>query len=252
MRILFLGNNWVAWKVVNWLRGQDEEIVGLVIHPVENRKYGLEIIDSAKVDTSYIFEGPQLCHPDTLQTIKTLRPEIGISVLFGYILQPEFLNIIPGGCVNVHPSLLPYNRGANPNVWSIVEGTPAGVTIHYIDKGIDTGDIIAQQEVHVEPIDTGKSLYRKLEKTCVDFFKETWPRLRDGKAQRRQQHQGIGTYHRAIDVVRIDEIDLDRRYTARELINILRARTFKPYKGAYFWHKDRKVYMSLHLEYAQK
>ena len=154
---------------------------------------------------------------------------------------------MPAGCVNCHPALLPYNRGQYPNVWSIIENTPAGVTLHYIDCGIDTGDIIAQKEVLIEPIDTGESLYKKLEKTCVNLFKDTWFMIRSRQAPRIPQLSNEGTYHRTSDVELIDKIELDCKYTARELINILRARTFPPYKGAYFLHNGRKVYLQLKL-----
>jgi len=249
MRILFLGNNWVAWQSIQWLESQGEDIVGLVIHPPETRRYGKEILHSTNVDPVCVFDGSQLREPETLRAIDALRPDMGISALFGYILSPEFLGMLPAGCVNIHPALLPYNRGAYPNVWSIVERTPAGVTLHYVDEGIDTGDIIAQHEVSVEPIDTGESLYRKLEQACVDLFRETWPLLRADQVPRKPQSLQAGTSHRTNDVIQIDEIDLNRRYTARELIDVLRARTFPPHSGAFFRHKGRKVYMRLHLEY---
>lgn len=252
MRILFLGNNRVAWQILNWLREQDEEIVGLVVHPPERRRFGDEIINSAGVHRQNIFDGSQLNNKEVLQAIRELKPEIGVSALFGYILYPEFLGLLPRGCVNIHPALLPYNRGAYPNVWSIVEGTPAGATIHYIDEGVDTGDIIAQKKISVEPIDTGKSLYHKLELAAVDLFKENWPLIRSGQAARIVQNKEQGTVHRVRDVESIDEINFDRTYTARELIDIIRARTFPPYPGAYFWHKGRKVYLRLQLLYGEE
>ncbi len=248
MRILFLGNNWVGWQLVQWLKEQEEEIVGLVIHAAGRRKYGDEIINSSKVDPARIFDGSKLHRSETLEAIKSLRPEIGVSALFGYILRSPFIDMMSAGCVNIHPALLPYNRGAYPNVWSIIDGTPAGVTVHYIDEGVDTGDIIAQREIHVEPFDTGISLYHKLEQACVDLFKETWPMLRAGQVLRVAQEERAGTCHRMHDIVGIDEIDLDRRYSARELIDILRARTFPPYPGAYFRHEGRKIYMRLVFE----
>jgi methionyl-tRNA formyltransferase len=247
MRILYLGNNWVAWQLVSWLREQSEEIVGLVVHPMDRRRYGEEIIHSAGMDASRIFDGSRLRQPDVIEAITSLKPEVGISVLFGYILRRELLDLMPAGCVNIHLAILPYNRGAYPNVWSIVEGTPAGVTLHYVDEGVDTGDIIAQREVAVDPVDTGESLYRKLERTAVDLFKETWPLIRSGRAPRIYQSKGNGTYHSIRGVERIDEIDLDRTYTAGELINIIRARTFPPYPGAYFRRQGRKVYLRLQL-----
>lgn len=248
MQILFFGNNRLGWKVIEWLRAQDEHIVGVVLHPSERQRYGDEIRHAANVSLDCVFDGSRLREPATLEAIRTLQPDIGVSALFGYILRRKVLDLLPYGCINLHPALLPYNRGAYPNVWSIVEGTPAGGTIHYIDEGVDTGDIIRQREVPVEPTDTGATLYARLEEATLDLFFETWPLIRAGVAPRIPQPRGEGTTHRVRDVQRIDEIDLDRTYTARELIDILRARTFPPYRGAYFWNGDCKVYMRLQLD----
>lgn len=247
MRILFFGNNWVGWQIAAWLRGQGKEIVGLVLHPSERRKYGAEIVADTGVDPSRIFDGARLGEADVIAAIKDLKPDIGVSALFGYIMRREVLELMPAGCINVHPAFLPYNRGAYPNVWSIIEESPAGVTIHFIDKGIDTGDIIAQRQVMVEPVDTGGSLYRKLEWAAFDLFKETWSLICSGQSPRLPQSKGEGTYHRVQDVASIDEINLDQTYKAMDLINIMRARTFPPYPGAYFRHGGRKVYLRLQL-----
>jgi methionyl-tRNA formyltransferase len=252
MRILFLGNNWVGWQVIQWLRERNEQIVGLVIHPSHKRKYGDEIIRSAQVSLAHIFDGSCLRQPEVLRAIEALQPDIALSVFFSYILRREFLDLFPAGVVNLHPAYLPYNRGAYPNIWSIAERTPAGATLHYIDTGVDTGDIIARRQVPIEPVDTGEILYRKLEQACVDLFKETWPLICSGRVPRIPQDKREGTCHRTQDVERIDAIDLDRMYTAGELIDIIRARTFPPYPGAYFMHQGRKVYLRLQLLYEEQ
>lgn len=249
MRILYFGNNWVGWQILRFLKEEGEEIVGLVIHPPNKRKYGDEIIEDAGVDDAHVFDGTTITQPKILQSIKELEPDIGISALFDYMLHRELFEIMSYGCINIHPAFLPYNRGNYPNVWSIVDETPAGVTIHYIDEKIDTGDIIAQREVEIEPVDTGESLYRKLEKECVSLFTSTWSIIRSGKAQRKPQTPEEGSFYRTSDVNRIDEIDLDRTYKARDLINIVRARTFPPYQGAYFIQNGLKVYLRLELMY---
>lgn len=251
LRILFLGNNWVGWQVARWLREREEEIVGLVVHPPHKRKYGEEIIGSLNLEPQKVFDGSLLHQPETLESIRTLRVDLALSILFDYILKQNFIQLFHAGVINLHPAYLPFNRGQYPNVWSIVEGTPSGVTLHYIDAGIDTGDIIAQKEVEVEPADTGESLYRKLEKECVALFQETWPLIETGKVTRVPQEKRAGTYHRVQDIDKIDEVKLDSTYTARDLINILRARTFPPYKGAYFIENGKRVYMRLRLSYEQ-
>jgi len=247
MRIFYFGNNWVGRKILQYLVERDEDIIGLAVHPPHRSKYRNDIIQISGLTESYIFDGSRLSEPDTMESIRKLMPEIGISVFFGYMISRNLLDVFPLECVNVHPSFLPYNRGAHPNIWSILECTPAGATIHYVDNGIDTGDIIAQKEVPVEPIDTGKTLYHKLECACVKLFMDTWPIIRAGNACRIPQSIKNGTYHRSKDVEKIDEIDLDRTYMARELIDTIRARTFSPYTGSYFVSEKRKVYMRLQL-----
>lgn len=249
MRILYLGNNWLGWQALQWLRQQGEEVVGLVVHPLDKRKFGEEILETANLPPEKIFDGSKLRDPVMLQAIRTLQPDIGISILFGYIVRADFLEIFSKGCINLHPAYLPYNRGAYPNVWSIVEGTPAGTTLHYIDVGIDTGQIVAQRQVPVEPIDTGETLYCKLEQASLELFKATWPLVKAGRIEIVEQPAEGGTEHRTRDVERIDEIQLDKLYTARELIDILRARTFRPYPGAYVMVDGRKVYLRLQLMY---
>lgn len=252
MRILYLGNNWVGWQVLQWLKDQGEDLVGLVIHQPQKQKFSEEILQVAALPADRIFDGSLLKEVEIRKAITRLTPDIGLSILFDYILTPDFLDIFRHGVVNLHPALLPYNRGQYPNVWSLVEETPAGVTLHYLDRGIDTGDIIAQKQVAVEPVDTGETLYRKLEKASVQLFQETWPLIKTGAAPRRRQSQDSGTSHRQRDVESIDEIDLRRHYQAGNLINILRARTFPPYKGAYFLADGKKVYIRLQLEYGEE
>lgn len=251
MRIFFLGNNWLAWKVACWLKEQGETVVGVATHPPDRRRFGEDIISAAEVPPSAVFDGSCLRQREVMENIDKLGADLALSVLFGYILRPQFIGLFRQGVINVHPSYLPYNRGAYPNVWSIVEGTPAGATIHYIDSGVDTGDVIAQRRVEVEPVDSGETLYHKLERACLELFVDTWPLIRQQQAPRIPQQWSEGTYHQSEDVAHIDEIPLDRSYTARELIDILRARTYPPYPGAYFRANGRKVYIRAQLLYEE-
>jgi len=247
MRIVCLCNNWLGWQVLQWLADQGQEIVGLVAHPTGEGKCLDEMRAAAKRAGSVVLEDSVISKPEGLEQIRSSKPDLAISVLFRNMLRKPFLDLFPKGCVNLHPAFLPYNRGNYPNVWSIVEKTPAGVTLHYIDEGLDTGDIIAQQEVAVEMTDTGGTLYRKLEVAALDLFQQTWPSIEAGAAPRRPQSAEPGSCHRRSDVGAIDEIELGRMYRAEDLINVLRARTFPPYRGAYFRHDGKKIYLGLEL-----
>ncbi|OGJ57107.1 hypothetical protein A2635_01190 [Candidatus Peribacteria bacterium RIFCSPHIGHO2_01_FULL_51_9] len=249
MRVLLLANNWVGWKVAEFLAGhRDTEVVGVIVHPDLKRKYGDEILKALSLPASRVFDGSKLQEQKVLSEIQELKPEIGISVFFDYILKKEFLDIFPKGCINIHPAYLPYNRGSYPNIFSIIDGTPAGATVHFMTDGIDMGDIIARKEVPVELTDTGESLYRKLEGVSIEVFQNVWSKLIDGTAQRIPQNPAEGTVHRYKDTEAIDTIDLQKSYNAQHLINILRARTFPPYKGAYFLDENgEKVYIRVQL-----
>lgn len=251
MKVLFLGNGRVGAELLRWLRKNDE-LVGVVLHPSKRRGYGPELLRAARLPRSRIFSAEALKDPATLERIRRLEADVAVSVFFGYILQPSFLSLFPRGVVNLHPAYLPYNRGAYPNVWSIVDGTPAGATLHLVDAGVDTGPVLAQAEIPVEPVDTGETLYRKLERACVRVFRKAWPRFRSGQLVPQPQ-RGEFTHHRVADVDALDQIDLERTYRARDLLNVLRARTFPPHRGAYFVDSDgRRVYLRLQLDYAPK
>jgi methionyl-tRNA formyltransferase len=252
MRVVYFANNRVGWQIGRWLKEQGDKIAGLVLHPPERRRYGKEILESAALAPDRVFDGSRLHEPAVVAALSALQPEAGVSVLFGHRIPSEVLALFPAGCLNLHPAYLPYNRGAYPNVWSIVDGTPAGVTIHFVDEGIDTGDVVAQRRVEVEPTDTGETLYRRLEEASLELFRDAWPLIRSGRAPRTPQKRDAGTFHRVRDVARIDEIDLDASYNARSLLDVLRARTFGSFPGAYFRDGQRKIYMTVHLRESEE
>jgi methionyl-tRNA formyltransferase len=99
----------------------------------------------------------------------------------------------------LHISYLPYNRGYDPNIWSFLENTPKGVTIHYMDEGIDSGDILVQKEiVFDESKETLETTYDALQKSIVQLFKENWIKIISGKIEPRKQI-GNGTIHYKAD-----------------------------------------------------
>ncbi|MFZ5818709.1 MAG: formyltransferase family protein [Chloroflexota bacterium] len=122
-----------------------------------------------------------------------------ISYGYRHILGKEILEKFPGKAINLHISYLPWNRGADPNFWSFVENTPKGVTIHYLDEGIDTGDIIVQKEVEFDSRDeTLATTYKKLQVEIQELFKQNWLKIKSGKCTRTKQ-VGEGSFHKLKD-----------------------------------------------------
>ena len=138
--------------------------------------------------------------------------EFIISYRYRHIIDEDIIVHVGGKIINLHISLLPYNRGADPNLWSFLEDTPKGVTIHYIDSGIDTGDIIAQKEVHFNlKQETLKTSYDKLNSEIIILFNDYWPIIRNNTASRTKQ-KSLGTYHALADKGKFEHLIKDKGY----------------------------------------
>ena len=121
-----------------------------------------------------------------------------ISFGYRYIISKEILNYFKEKAINFHISYLPWNKGADPNLWSILENTPKGVTIHQIDYGLDTGKIYCQKEIFFECDETLKSTYEMLNNAIVQLFKEHWENIKNNNLKKYPQ-KGKGSYHKSSD-----------------------------------------------------
>jgi methionyl-tRNA formyltransferase len=153
---------------------------------------------------------------------------------WAYILKEPIIKLPKVGVLNFHPSFLPYNRGKNYNFWTIVEDCPFGVTIHFVDIGIDTGDIIFQEQIYKTWEDNGKTLYVKAQQAIINLFIKNYNNIITGNYQRQQQNLTEGSFHTAKELDMASIIDLNKTYTAKELINLIRARTFEPHPSCWF------------------
>lgn len=122
------------------------------------------------------------------------RFDLTVSYTYRFILTEEILTALQNNAVNLHNSFLPWNRGSDPNIWSIVENTPSGVTLHYIEAGLDKGAIIAQRLVPLAPEDTLKISYERLDAAAQEQFRHAfqwysyWPQMK-------KYPVGAGSYH---------------------------------------------------------
>lgn len=206
------------------------DLVAVVVHPEERRGHG-ESLTSLGV--------PVIEWPASPDSVASYQPECLFSVLFGYILDASWLRVPSWAAVNLHPALLPWNRGSAPNAWPLVDGSPAGTTLHLMVESVDAGAIIAQRSVDVRPDDTAATLYRRLEDASLALVEHTWPDIR--RIEPQPQPSG-GSYHRLADLASLDLTPEDLA-----VLDKLRARTFPPY-GAEFERDGRRWVARIEIE----
>mgnify|MGYP004642340121 FL=1 len=130
-----------------------------------------------------------------VERLKAIAPDVIVVVAFGQILPESILNIPKYGCINVHASLLPAYRGAAPIQWAVIDGlAETGVTTMYMEKGLDTGDIICQSRIPLAADETGGSLFDKLAKEGASLLVRTLKMLEDGTATRTKQDDSRSSY----------------------------------------------------------
>lgn len=107
--------------------------------------------------------------------------EIDFIISYGYqhIIENEIVQKYKNSIINLHISFLPFNRGSHPNLWSHMEGTPSGISIHQIDEGIDTGGIICRKKIVIDPeIHTFRTSYELLKSELEILFERNWGKIR--------------------------------------------------------------------------
>lgn len=246
MRVLYLTNNRIGLRCLEVLRTQGDVLAGLVLHPPAKARFRDEILEASGLGADLVFPGERIREPDLEAHLGALGADAVLSVHFGYLVGPGLLGAAPRGAYNLHPGYLPWNRGLYPNVWAIVDRTPAGATLHVMDEGIDTGPIVARRQVQVHPEDTGETLYGRIEEAELEVFREVWPKVRDGSA-RAFAPMERGTSHTRRDLSALDRLDPDAAMTVRELVDRLRARTFPPHSGCYLEEGGRRISLRLQL-----
>lgn len=131
---------------------------------------------------------------DKIMAENVLHYDFIISFGYRHIIKKDIIDLFPDKIINMHISYLPYNKGADPNLWSYLENSPKGVTIHKIDAGLDTGDILLQKNVQDNIEDTLKTSYDRLINEIVSLFNENVDNILNNKINAFKQ-QGKGSMH---------------------------------------------------------
>ena len=173
------------------------------------------------------------------ETIKQYQPDLIVTCAYGQIVPKEVLDIPKLGCINVHASLLPKYRGGAPIHHAIMNGdSKTGITIMYMDIGMDTGDMIAKREISIEKDDTLGSLSDKLSKLGASLLEEVLPRIIDETNKREEQNSGDVTYAK---IIKREDEHLDFHKTALEVDRKVRALNPMPYANMLLNDEEIKV-----------
>ena len=228
MKVLLMCADQVGDAIAEWLLENHPEDLGAVVTVSESAVY---IAARDKGIPSCVFES----EVQILAVLSALpRFDLGILAWWPKLISPALMALSERGFVNTHPSLLPYNRGKHYNFWALVEQAPFGVSLHYVDQGIDSGDVVAQLEIPYDWEDTGETLYVKARRAMVELFKSAYSKIRSGALPRVPQDLRKGSLHYAKEIDAASTIELDKTYAAREIFNLLRARTFSGYPACRF------------------
>lgn len=174
--------------------------------------------------------------------------DLGILAWWPKILKSSLLDAPQRGFVNTHPSLLPHNRGKHYNFWALVEQAPFGVSLHRVDAGVDSGPIVAQARIAYDWCDTGETLYNKARDAMTELLDKTYPVLRAGAFESTPQNISAGSLHRVSELESASKIELDACYRGRDLLNLLRARTFDGHPGCWFDDAGNRYEISIKIK----
>ena len=234
MRIIFMGTPEFAVPSLEALLRSEHAVVGAVTQPDRPKGRGQDLVPSpvklvCQREGIALLQPSKMKNPAFIEALRAWQPELIAVAAFGRILPPAILELPPRGCVNVHASLLPKYRGAAPIQWALINGEKeTGVTTMLMDVGMDTGAMLLQEQVSIDPEDTAGSLSEKLADVGGRLLIETLHRLKAGTITPQPQDHSRATL---APLLRKQDGLIDWTLPATDLAN--RVRGLLPWPGAY-------------------
>ena len=238
--IVFMGTPDFAKESLEAIYNAGHNIIAVVTNPDRPKGRGMKMIASP-VKEFAIEKSIPVLQPEKIREIKDtleqINPDLFCVVAYGKILPQDILDIPKKGSINVHGSLLPQYRGAAPIQWAVLNGDKkTGITTMYMNAGMDTGDMILQEEVQIGEDETTGELWDRLSKIGAKLLVETVDKIEKGTAPRIPQ-SGEFTMAPMLnkEMARIDWINKN----SREIKNLVRG--LNPIMGAYTTYNDKKI-----------
>jgi methionyl-tRNA formyltransferase len=235
MRIILVGQGPFGEKVLEALLKKGEEVVGSFLPP-DKRGEGMKNL--AEKSGTPFFRPNLMKDSQVYDAYVKLQPDLVILAFVTDIIPEKLLTVPSLGTICYHPSILPRHRGASAINWALIQGdTLTGLTIFWVDKGIDTGPILLQKEVEIGPEETTGSLYfNKLFPMGVDAMVEAVELIKKGKAPKIPQDDSKATYEPPCDD-RVASVTFEK--TIKDIYNLIRG--CDPQPGAYTTYQGKRV-----------
>ena len=242
MKIMFMGTPEIAATCLKKLIGDGKEIVAVVTREDKPRGRG-NIMTPTPVKALAIENEIPVYTPKTLRDgefdalLSEISPDLIAVVAYGKILPASVINFPKYGCINAHVSLLPKYRGAAPMQRAIMEGErETGVTIMYMDEGLDTGDIISAESFPISDTDDFESIHDRSAEVGARLLSETIDAIKDGRATRTPQDSSLATYAKKVEK---EDAKIDLTLDAERLDFMIRGVT--PIPGAYAYLNEKML-----------
>ena len=237
MRIIFIGTGEIGLPALHALvKSPDHQVLAVVTQPDKPVGRQLKLASSPVKEAAFklhlkIFQPEKIGGTTSVAQLKYLKPDLIVVAAYGQILTKEILNLPKYGCLNIHTSLLPKYRGASPIHSAIAAGErQSGVTIMWMDEGLDTGDILSQEVLTIRRHETSQTLHDRLAKVGADALLKALPLIETGNAPRTRQDKAKATLTKKLKK-EDGHINWDR--PQKEIDAHIRAMT--PWPSAYVW-----------------
>ena len=200
MRILFMGTPEFAVEQLKRLVETGHEICGVFTQPDKPKNRGMKMTFSpvkeyALTHGMEVYQPTKMRDGNALAIVRELQPELIVVAAYGRILPEDILTLPPFGSINVHSSVLPKYRGAAPINWAILDGQKeTGVTIMYMTRDLDAGDIVCSKKTDIMPDEDARELTHRLALLGADALEDAIEKIADGTAVRTPQDHSASTY----------------------------------------------------------
>lgn len=240
-KIALLGKNTVAVRALKTLLTKDVEIVLVSPNKSDMGEHGWQqsLLKEANEYNLPVRQFLKIKHVSSVEYLKTLQIDFIFSLQYDQIVSQEVIDTAKYGAINLHFAPLPKYRGVSPIALAILNGeTEFGVSLHYMDPGVDTGDIISQVFFNIEGVENARNLYDLCVFKSSELFDDTIDQILALNNARHSQDNSKATYY-SKDTINFKQNKINFNHCSRSLMNWIKAFIFDPFQYPTFLHNGK-------------